>query len=205
MKSFKTLLVLLVTFGVATAFTDKPSATYTVDTEQSSVRWTGKKVTGQHNGVIDVQEGTLEVNGDQLNGGQFLIDMRSLRNEDLEGKEEDQAKLEGHLKSDDFFGVENHPTAELVITQVTPREGDQYTIMGDLTIKGTTHPIEFPATVNLQDGQLTAEADITVDRSKYDVRYGSDSFFDNLGDKVIYDDFEIAVSLVATSDASASK
>ncbi len=203
MKTLKTLLVLIITFGVTTAFTDKPTATYTVDAEQSTVRWTGKKVTGQHNGMIDLQGGTLEVNGDQLSGGQFVIDMSTLNNEDLEG--EDKAKLEGHLKSDDFFGVENHPTAELVITQVTPQEGDQYTITGDLTIKGTTHPVAFPATVSLQDGQLTAEATITVDRSKYDVRYGSNSFFDNLGDKVIYDDFDIAVSLVATGDASASK
>ena len=205
MKSLRILFALLVGLSITTAFTlpKKPTAIYTVDAEQSAVRWTGKKVTGQHTGVINVQEGTLEVAGDQLSGGQFVIDMQSLNNEDLEG--EDKAKLEGHLKSDDFFGVETHPTAELVINEVTPQEGDQYTITGDLTIKGTTLPIEFPATVSLQDGQLTAEATLTVDRSKYDVRYGSSSFFDNLGDKVIYDDFDIAVSLVATGDASASK
>lgn len=205
MTSLKPLFMLVVGLGITTAFTlpEKPAATYTVDAEQSTVRWTGKKVTGQHNGVINVQEGTLEVDGSQLSGGRFLIDMSSLTNEDLEG--EDKAKLEGHLRSDDFFGVENYPTAELVITQVTPQEGDQYTITGDLTIKGTTHPIEFPATVNVQDDQVTAEATLTVDRTQYDVRYGSSSFFDNLGDKVIYDDFDIDVSLVATSSASASK
>ena len=205
MKSLNALFILLVSFGVTTAFTlpEKPTATYTVDAEQSTIHWTGKKVTGQHSGVIDLQEGTLDVDGDQLTGGQFTIDMSTLANEDLEG--EDKAKLEGHLKSDDFFGVENHPTAQLVITQVTPQEGDQYIITGDLTIKEATHPVEFPATVTVQDGQITAEATITVDRTKYDVRYGSSSFFDNLGDKVIYDDFDIAVSLVATSDASASK
>ena len=205
MKSLRTLFALLIGLSITTAFTlpDKPTATYTVDAEQSTVRWTGKKVTGQHHGVINVQEGILEVADDQLSGGQFIIDMQSLNNEDLEG--EDKAKLEGHLKSDDFFGVETHPTAELVITQVTPQQGDQYTIAGDLTIKEATHPVEFPATITLQDGQLTAEATITVDRSKYDVRYGSSSFFDNLGDKVIYDDFDIAVSLLATDDTRASK
>ena len=205
MKSLKTLFLLLIGIGTATAFTppEKPATTYTVDAEQSTVRWTGKKVTGQHNGVIDIQNGMLEVEDNQLSGGQFVIDMQSLNNQDLEG--EDKAKLEGHLKSDDFFGVESHPTAQLVITQVTPLENNQYTITGDLTIKDATHPVEFPATVDLQDGQLSAEATITVDRSKYDVRYGSSSFFDNLGDKVIYDDFDIAVSLVATNEASASK
>ena len=205
MKHLRSLLVSLATISVAAAFTlpEKPAATYAVDTEQSTVQWTGKKVTGQHNGTIAVQEGTLEVEGEQLSGGQFIIDMRSLNNEDLEG--EDKAKLEGHLKSDDFFGVENHPTAELLITQVTSQEGNQYSITGDLTIKGTTHPVAFPATITLNDGQLTAEATITVDRSKYDVRYGSSSFFDNLGDKVIYDNFDLAVSLVATNGARTSQ
>ena len=205
MKSSKFLFILLASLGIISAFTfpEKPTTTYVVDVEQSTVRWTGKKVTGQHNGVIDVQEGTLELDGDQLKGGQFVIDMGSLSNEDLEG--ENRAKLEGHLKSDDFFGVQGYPTAELVITQATPQEGDQYTVTGDLTIKGTTHPIEFPATVRLQDDQVTAEATITVDRTQYDVRYGSSSFFDNLGDKVIYDKFDIDVSLVASHGASASE
>ena len=205
MKSLSTLFVSLVLAGISTAFTlpEKPLTTYSVATDQSTVQWTGKKVTGQHEGTIAVQEGVLEVQDNQLAGGQFIIDMRSLSNTDLSG--EDKAKLEGHLKSDDFFGVETHPTATLSITQVTPQEGDQYTVTGNLTIKETTHPVEFPATVNVQDDQLTAEATITVDRSKYDVRYGSSSFFDNLGDKVIYDDFDIAVSLVATNDVNASE
>ena len=89
------------------------------------------------------------------------------------------------MKSDDFFGVEAYPTATLAITGVNPQQGDQYTNVGDLTIKGITHPVEFPATVGLQNDQLTAEATITVDRSEYNVRYGSSSFFDNLGDNVI--------------------
>ena len=205
MKSLRTFSVLLAGLGIMAAFTPpkKPTAAYTIDTEQSTVQWTGKKVTGQHNGEIELQEGTLDIDGEQLSGGQFVIDMQSINTLDLEG--EDKAKLEGHLKSDDFFGVETYPTAKLVITQVTPQEGDQYLITGDLTIKESTHPIEFPATVRLQDGQLTAEATLTVDRTQYDVRYGSSSFFDNLGDKVIYDDFDINVSLVATSSVSASQ
>ena len=205
MKLIKTIPALAVVFILTTAFVspDRPASVYTVDAEQSTVQWVGKKVTGQHNGSIAIQAGTLEITDGQLTGGQFSIDMGTIDTEDLQG--EDKAKLEGHLKSDDFFGVEAYPTAQLVITQVTPEEDNTYTITGDLTIKGKTNPIEFPATVNMQDGQVTAEADITVDRSKFDVRYGSDSFFDDLGDKVIYDDFELAVSLIATSEASVSK
>ena len=182
---------------------EKSNSTYAVDHEQSTVRWTGKKIAGQHNGTINVQSGTLEVEDNQLKGGQFAIDMQSLSNEDLTG--EDKAKLEGHLKSDDFFGVETYPTATLVITQATPQSESQYTITGELTIKNTTHPVEFPATVSLQDNQLIAEATITVDRSEYDVRYGSSSFFDDLGDNVIYDDFDIAISLVAENGTGAGR
>ncbi len=205
MKLNKTLPALAVAFGIATAFTspDQPAAVYAVDAEQSSVQWVGKKVTGQHEGNISIQEGSLEVTDDQLTGGQFTIDMSTINNQDLEG--EDKAKLEGHLKSDDFFGIETYPTAQLVITQVTPKEGSVYTITGDMTIKDKTNTVEFPATIAVQDGQLTAQADITIDRSKYDVRYGSGSFFDNLGDNTIYDDFELTVSLVATGGTSAGK
>jgi polyisoprenoid-binding protein YceI len=180
------------------AFTEPQKVTsYDVDTEQSTIQWTGRKVTGEHTGKINIKEGKLDMENNQLTGGSFVIDMNSIVNEDLSG--EYKGKLEGHLKSDDFFGVATYPTAKFVITKVEAGKGKQHTLTGNLTIKGTTHEISFPATVNTAGNQVTANAKIVVDRAKYNVRYGSDSFFDNLGDKVIYDDFDLEVSLVAGS------
>ena len=169
---------------------------YKVNADESSVAWVGKKVTGQHNGVIGLTGGRLEMEGDQLVGGIFTIDMQSIDCQDLSG--EGKGQLEGHLKSDDFFGVEKYPTATFVITKAVPQGPGKYKVVGNITIKGTTEEIQFPAEVTSEGGNVTAKADFTVDRSKFDIRYGSGSFFDNLGDKTIYDDFELSVSLVAS-------
>lgn len=191
-RSFNSFLALSII--ALLAFT-APQKTYTIDTKQSQVEWKGEKVTGQHTGSVELKDGKLTVNNDKLVGGSFTIDMNSLSNEDLEG--EDKGKLEGHLKSDDFFGTANHPEATFVITDAKPQSGNKYEITGDLTIKNITKPVTFPATVSIKKGKVTADATIKVDRTKYDIRYGSGSFFDGLGDKMIYDDFELQVSLVA--------
>lgn len=160
-----------------------------VNVKDSTVKWVGEKVTGSHNGTIDLKSGYLDVEGDKITGGEFVIDMTSLVSTDLEG--ESKGKLEGHLKSDDFFGVANHPEAKLVINTASKKSGNTYGVVGDLTIKGITNPVTFDMDY---DGK-TASADLTIDRTKYEVRYGSGSFFDNLGDKTIYDEFEISVDL----------
>lgn len=165
---------------------------YTVDASKSSITWIGKKVTGSHNGTIALQSGTLAVNGKSVTGGNFTIDMNSIK--DAEGS----AKLEGHLKADDFFGVAKFPTSSFVITKVAG-SGANVTVSGNLTIKGITKPLSFPATVTVNaDGTASALAGkIVVDRTKYDIKYGSKSFFDSIGDKAINDEFELAVKLVA--------
>ena len=159
-----------------------------VDVSNSIVNWTGKKVTGQHTGEISISAGTLEFTDGALSGGSFTIDMTSLKTTDLSGGM--AGKLDGHLKSDDFFGVATHPTATLVITDVAMDDA-AYKVTGDLTIKGKTAPVTFTTTI-MPD---VAKADITVDRTVYDVRYGSGKFFDNLGDKMISDNFDLSVSL----------
>jgi len=176
-------------------FNDGVQATYSVDIDKSSVDWVGKKVTGQHNGAVNLKSGSFDFDGGQLTGGTFTIDMASLVCEDLSG--EYKGKLEGHLKSDDFFGVATYPTSTFVITKAVPQGPGKYKVVGNITIKGKTEEIQFPAMLEEKDGMLTGKADITIDRSKFDVRYGSGSFFDNLGDKTIYDDFELSVILVA--------
>lgn len=165
-----------------------------VDVNASKVNWVGKKVTGQHNGSIALKGGRLEIEDGVLTGGLFTIDMTSINVEDLSG--DGKGKLEGHLKSDDFFGVETFPSATFAITKVVPQGAGKYKVIGNITIKKTTEEIQFIATTEENNGKLVAKADITIDRSKFDVRYGSGSFFDNLGDKTIYDNFDLSVELV---------
>jgi len=165
--------------------------THKVNTDKSEVTWLGKKVTGEHNGTIELKSGKLTFDGNTITGGEFIVDMTSIKNLDLTDPQWN-AKLVGHLKSDDFFGVETYPEAKLVIAGKSTFNGNKARVTGDLTIKGKTLPISFDVVRNAN----TYKAELTIDRSKYDVRYGSKSFFDNLGDKVIYDDFYLTVSLV---------
>lgn len=187
---FKSLLLL--TSFVLTAFTVGVS----IDTEASQVTWKGYKVTGSHEGTIAVKSGTLEMTDGMLTGGEFAIDMGTIKTTDLSGGM--AGKLEGHLKSPDFFGVETFPTATFKITKVVSRgtPGD-YRVTGDLTIKESTKEIKFNTKVTEADGIYTAMADLTIDRTDFDVRYGSGSFIDNLGDKTIYDEFELGIKLVS--------
>jgi len=164
------------------------------DASASQIIWTGKKVTGQHTGTILLREGYITVDGNAITGGEFIIDMSSIKNTDLKD-EKTRGMLEGHLKSDDFFGVEKFPLSNLVITGSELKLG-KMTVKGNLTIKGKTNPIEFTTVETKEGDAVVYTAVITVDRSEYDVRYGSGKFFSNLGDKVIYDEFTLDVKLV---------
>ena len=161
-----------------------------VDVKSSTVEWTGKKITGAHTGTIQLKNGFLNLSEEgELTGGEFVMDMTSIVVTDLTG--EYKTKLENHLNSDDFFGVENYATSKLVIKNVTPKNGNVYSVTGDLTVKGKTEPITFDMTV----ADNSASAKVVIDRTKYGIRYGSGSFFDNLGDKTIDDNFTLDVNL----------
>jgi len=160
-----------------------------VNVKESSVTWTGKKVTGSHTGTIQLKSGHFKVEDEKLIGGEFVMDMTSILNSDLTG--EYKQKLEGHLKSEDFFGVEKYPTAKLIITSVAKKGEGTYGVVANLTIKNETHPVTF----DLDWKENSASAKLSIDRSKFDVRYGSGSFFDDLGDKTIYDNFDLDVNL----------
>ncbi len=171
--------------------------TYKVDVTSSALTWKGYKVTGEHAGTVKLKSGSLQFADGTLTGGTFVIDMTSIKDTDLEG--EWAAKLEGHLKSDDFFGVEKYPTSKFVISRAIPQDTKgNYKIIGNLTIKETTKEVKFFAQVSEKEGKVTATGKMTIDRSEYNVRYGSGSFFDDLGDKTIYDEFDMNVMLVAT-------
>jgi polyisoprenoid-binding protein YceI len=174
---------------------------YKIETSQSNLEWNGKKVTGEHTGNINISKGEILVNGNKIVGGNVLIDMTSISNKDLTDKSYND-KLVGHLKSEDFFSAEKHPNGTFKITSLTPIKGatagaNNYTVNGDLTIKGITKPISFPANVSVKDGVASATGTATLDRTKWDIQYGSKSFFPNIADKAIYDDFTVKFNLVA--------
>ena len=181
------MLSLLILATTLTAWSQ--SKVIKVNAEESSIHWLAKKVTGQHEGNINIVSGNLEMEENAISGGNFEVDMTSLMVTDLTGEYKD--KLEGHLKSDDFFGVAKFPKANLVITGSTQKMANHYEVTANLTIKEITHPITFEMHVENEE----AMTKLVIDRSKYDIRYGSNSFFDNLGDKAIYDEFEIDVTL----------
>ena len=160
-----------------------------VKTSKSTVKWTGKKFTGSHEGNIEIKDAHLHFENETLTGGNVVMDMSSIICTDLEGEQKEQ--LEGHLKSDDFFGVKKFPTANLEILSTTKLSKNKYKINGVIEIKGIKKEINFNA--DIQNG--LAKADIVIDRSEFDVRYGSGSFFDNLGDNVIYDEFNLSVAI----------
>lgn len=162
----------------------------TADTSKTKLLWLGEKVTGEHTGSINLKSGWLTWQDNKIVSGEFNIDMASLK------EAENSDKLLGHLKSDDFFGVVKYPLAKLVLTGSTPFDKGSGVVSGTLTIKDKTNPIEFKATRQKKDDGTWFFANISIDRTKYDIRYGSGSFFDNLGDKTIYDEFKLKVNLL---------
>jgi polyisoprenoid-binding protein YceI len=161
-----------------------------VNTEKSTINWFGKKIGRQHEGLIKLKSGTLEEKGGKIVSGSFVIDMNSLTNTDLTDSGYNQ-KLVGHLKSDDFFGVEKFPTSTLSITSATKFSNGKASVTGVLTIKDKTETITF----DVVKKENSFFAKIEVDRSKFNVKYGSTSFFDSLGDKAIDDIFVLDINL----------
>lgn len=191
----KNILILLALTGLLLAFKPK-SDVYTVDVTKSKIEWIGRKVTGQHAGEIKIASGTLSADGKNLTRGSFNINMTSMTCTDLDATS--GGKLLGHLKSEDFFSTEKNPVSKFVITKVTPTGDEKATIDGKLTIKGITRPISFVASVKQQDDFIVAVAKgIKVDRTKYNIKYGSKNFFASIGDKAIDDEFELTINLVA--------
>jgi polyisoprenoid-binding protein YceI len=191
MKKITLFLSLLI---IATSFAWAQS--YKIDTEKSTVAWLAKKVTGQHNGTVKIKAGELAFTKGVLKKGSFVFDMTTIVNEDIKDADYN-AKLIGHLKSEDFFSVEKNPEAIFVISSVIAKGKVTYTVKGNLTIKGITQPIEFPATVQIENGIVTGVANIKVDRTKFNIRYGSKKFFGSIGDKAINDEFEITVKIIS--------
>ena|ERR1700754_3188581 len=158
---------------------------------QSNIDWVGKKVTGAHNGTIAVKEGEFILNDGKLAGGEFVIDTTSIKILDVTDPATN-AQFFGHLASDDFFSIEKYPEAILKITSVSDNH-----VKGDLTIKGITHPVAFDAAVNVNGDALIATGKLVIDRTKYGMKFRSGNYFKDLGDTLIYNDFELNVNVTA--------
>ena len=162
-----------------------------IDISKSSVKWLGEKVTGSHEGTISIKEGHLHFDNNTFTGGNIVIDMSTIDCTDLVG--EPKSSIEGHLSSDDFFGIKKYPTANLEIVNAEKiiYSKNNYKVSAILEIKSIKNNVELEVVI---DNGL-AIVDLVIDRTQYNIKYGSGSFFDNLGDKMIYDDFKLSVSL----------
>jgi polyisoprenoid-binding protein YceI len=197
-----TLLLAFAAIGLS-AMAGEPKApkaeTLTVDAKASTFKWHAKKVTGEHMGTANISGGNIIVEKGIITGGTIEVDMTSINVTDLEG--EYKGKLEGHLKSDDFFSTEKSPKSTLVIKKIEPIKGsktaENYTVTADLTVKGITREIVFPAIIVIKGNSVTANADFMIDRTLFDIKYGSKSFFEGIGDKAIDNDFNVKVRIVA--------
>lgn len=198
--------MLKISFAIASAFLVSANAfaatNWKLDATSSSVAWKGsKKMGSSHNGNIMVKEGAVGIDDkNQLTTGSVVIDMSTISNEDLKSSPDYQKKLVGHLASPDFFDVAKHPTATFKITSVkaNPKNKNEVTINGDFTMIGKTQAISFPAKVAVEKGVATGEATIKLDRTKWGLKYGSGNFFKELtADKIISDEFELTLKLVA--------
>lgn len=201
MKQFGLATVgsVLLSLGTMAGNSENEKLVLKVNTEESNVVWTGKKVTGKHYGNVDIKEGYLEVKNGKITAGNLKMDMNSITCTDLTDGEWNK-KLVDHLRSEDFFSVEKFPTSTFIVTSFSENnDGDEesYNVEGDLTIKGITKKVSFPATFELKDSKLVAQGMAKIDRTQYDIKYGSGSFFKGLGDNMIYNDFEIEFNLVA--------
>ena len=187
MKNLKTLAIAILAFTT----TSLVAQTKSINTAKSQVKWIGEKVTGQHDGTVNLSSGALIMSKNKVVGGSFVINMPTITVTDIT-EDQGKGKLEEHLKAEDFFNTANFKDAKLVFKTVAPKSTQLYTVTADLTIKGITNPVTF----DLKANATAASTTFKINRTKYDIKYKSGSFFENLGDKAIYDDFTIIVNLV---------
>jgi len=186
------ILSVITLFAMAT----KPHVDHVrVNTENSTVKWIGSKITENHEGTINIAKGYLGIEHGTLVSGQVIIDMKSIHTTDMSDKM--NQKLDGHLKSKDFFNVDEFSVATIIIKDAIRGEGNSYEIGAELTIKGITNKIRFEANVDVNGQNFLATAKIKIDRTKWSIKYGSGSFFENLGDKLILDQIEFDISLLS--------
>jgi len=186
-------LILSTVISIFSLFSIQAQELTEISLEKSTVEWTGEKVTGSHSGFINLKSAFFLFEDNKLVGGEFEIDMNSINCTDIESPQY-SAKLENHLKSNDFFATEKYPISSFKITNVI-FDGTSYMITGNITIKDISQKITFPAQFHSHGNVFHADASIKIDRTVHDIKYGSGSFFDDLGDKMIYNEFTLNIHL----------
>ena len=174
------------------------SDTLQINVDSSNINWTGRKITGEHSGTLNLSKGWVVMEQDLVIGGKFIFDMTSIKNTDMESPEWKE-KLEKHLMSEDFFFVDSFPNAILEIKYhhqiIDDKTGQTNQIIADLTIRGITHEINFPINISHSKSNFYAEGLIDINRTLFNIKYNSGTFFEELGDRMIYDDFTVQFSL----------
>ena len=188
-KYLKQVVLLILTIGCFFTLQSFTVEKEDVKIKDSALTWVGSKVTGSHEGTIELKSGYLTLDNNDLVGGEFVIDMTTIVCTDLSGK--GKAGIESHLKSDDFFSVDEFPTASLTILDVKKRGLDQYQVNANITIKGITQKIMFDTEIK----EKTAKAKLVIDRTEFGIIYKSGNFFEELADKAIYDEFKLSIEL----------
>ena len=192
-------IILTVTILAITliSFNSIPNETFKADIDESIVEWEAARTGKSHNGTVNIANGYLSFENDQLSSGEFTLNMKSIQVLDIPAKSKMNAKLKDHLNSTEFFSTENHPTGKFII-KGSEAQGGKALVKGALTIKDITHDVSFLANIiNNGDTVVLSSEEFTIDRTKWDVKYRSGKFFDNLKDKLIYDDITISVKVKA--------
>jgi len=175
--------------------------TFTLDSTASKLEWLGKKITGQHNGTVAIKSGELKTEAGKITSGRFTLNMAAIKVVDITDAKSN-ADLAGHLNSEDFFSTQKFPEGSFELVSAEPIANaaagtPNYTIKGNLTLKGISKAISFPSTITINGETLNAQADFDIDRTEWDIRYGSGKFFKDIGDKAINDNFNIKLNIVA--------
>ena len=186
-------LILLTIVSILIIFNTIGQEIYKVSPENSKIEWIGEKITSAHSGYINLQDAFFIIEDEKFVGGEFNIDMNTIKCTDIENPIY-AAKLEEHLKDPDFFNSSKYPIANFKITNII-FDGTSYMITGDITIKEISQEITFPAQFENDGDLFYANATLKIDRTKHDIKYGSGSFFDDLGDRMIYDEFTLKINL----------
>ena len=188
-KYLKQVVLLILTIGCFFTLQSFTFEKEDVKIKDSALTWLGSKVTGSHEGTIELKSGYLTLDNNDLVGGEFVIDMTTIVCTDLSG--EGKASIENHLKSDDFFGVEKYPTASLIILDVKKNSSGLFRVSANISIKGVTQQIVFDAEIK----ERKAKAKLVIDRTEFGIIYKSGNFFKELADKAIYDEFKMSIEL----------
>ena len=186
-------LILLTVVSILIGFNIQGQETYIISPENSTIEWVGEKVSGAHSGYINLQNAFFLFEEEKFVGGEFNINMNSIKCTDIENPKY-AGKLEEHLKDVDFFNTSKYPNSNFKITNII-FDGTSYMITGDITIKEISQEITFPAQFENDGDLFYANATLNIDRTKHDIKYGSGSFFDDLGDRMIYDEFTLKIHL----------